>query len=46
MSGMTAGEVTTVIKNVVETLAVLVALVKQLLAQPPQARRRRRHRRR
>jgi len=43
---MDAGEATTVIKNVIETFAVLVTLVKQLRRQPPQDRRRRKKPRR
>jgi hypothetical protein len=46
MQGMTPVEVVTLIKDVLETFAVVVSLVKQLRQQPPQPRPRRKNRKR
>ena len=46
MTGMTAVDVTTLIKNVVETIVVIVGLVMKLREQPRPGRTRRKNRRR
>jgi hypothetical protein len=46
MKGITPVEVSTVIKNALEALAVVVALVKQLRGQPRQGKPRRKNRKR